>query len=183
MSSRTGNIVTGEWLLDEVKKRVVEIAADPTSPEATWDTVAVGAVKYALLKNSIGQDIVFDLDKSISLQGNSGPYLQYTYARAQSVLKKSNFQFSKFNFQNPNEEEKAILRYLYRFPEVVMSAGEAYDPSQIATYLYELAQRFNTFYNKHQILENDFRLAMTAAVGQVVKNGLWLLGIKAPEKM
>ena len=177
MSSRTGNILTGEWLLDEVKKQVGQ------------DVIAVGAGKYALLKNSIGQDGVFDLDKSISLQGNSGPYLQYTYARAQSVLKKSNFQFSIFNefsksnFQNPNAEERAILRYVYRFPEVVMSAGAAYEPSQICTYLYELAQRFNTFYNKHQILENDFRLAMTAAVGQVVKNGLWLLGIKAPRKM
>ena len=95
-------------------------------------------------------------------------------------------QFSIVNFQL-NREELGILRWLYRFEEVVMSAGAAYEPSQICTYLYELAQKFNTFYNQHTILgeekTKELRLGLTAAVGQVVKNGLWLLGIKSPEKM
>ena len=193
MSSRTGNVITVEWLLDEVKQRVLKIMKDgPTSHKATQDTAEIvgqGAVKYALLKSSIGQDIIFDFDKSVSLEGNSGPYLQYTYARAKSVLRKSGNAPSDPPLKlrggrgELNTEELAILRWLYRFPEVVAEAGKRYEPSQICTYLYDLAQRFNTFYNKHAILGSQFRLALTAAVGQVVKNGLWLLGIKSPEKM
>ena len=185
MSSRTGNIITGEWLVDEVKRKVLEVMKDGVlrqAQDATAEAVAIGAVKYALLKSSIGQDIVFDFDKSVSLQGNSGPYLQYTYARAKSVLQKA-LASQGVALRSMNTEELTILRWIYRFPEVVITAGERYEPSQISTYLYELAQRFNTFYNKHTILGSDFRLALTAAVGQVIKNGLWLLGIKAPEKM
>ena len=153
-------------------------------------------------------DIAFDIESSVTFDGDSGPYLQYTYARAQSVLRKArnskhearnkSKNSNVLNFKNSdldivsnfdirisdlNAEESAILRWLYRFPEVVITAGERYEPSQICTYLYELSQRFNSFYNKHQILGNDLRLGLTAAVGQVVKNGLWVLGIKAPEKM
>ena len=92
MSSRTGSILTGEWLLDEVKKKVLEVMKDGVlrqAQDATAEAIAVGAVKYALLKSGVGQDVMFDIDKSVSLQGNSGPYLQYTYARAQSVLRKA----------------------------------------------------------------------------------------------
>ena len=213
MSSRTGKVLTGEWLLDEVKKMVLKrmesstVEFSPGERESTADKIAVGAVKYALLRAGIGHDVIFDFEKSVSIEGNSGPYLQYTYARTRSVLAKAGFKKgvsladAKETPYQINQEELAILRWIYRFPEVVMEAAKQYAPNLICTFLYELAQRFNTYYNKHRILENneqkamnneqktmnkeqrEFRLLMTAAVGQTLKNGLTLLGIQTPEKM
>ncbi|MBI5356956.1 arginine--tRNA ligase [Candidatus Collierbacteria bacterium] len=213
MSSRTGKVLTGEWLLDEVKKTILKLMAKADSPfsvsdrEEIAEKIAVGSIKYALLKAGTGHDVIFDFEKSISVDGNSGPYLQYTYARCQSVLAKAtipdterlNQQLITNNQFNP--EELSILRFIYRFPEVVQTAATQYSPNLICTFLYELAQRFNTFYNKHRILESNeekvmsneqktknkeqiqFRLSLTSAVSQVLKNGLNLLGIQAPEKM
>jgi arginyl-tRNA synthetase len=206
MSSRTGEIITGEWLLDEAKRRVLKIIKEIGSLEdrlhdEVAEMVGIGAVKYALLKSHIGRDVVFDFEESVSFEGDSGPYLQYTYARAQSVLAKSELKMKnlklKFKIHNYefNNEEIRVLRWMYRFPEVVEQAGKEYAPSVACCFLYELAQRFNAFYNKHRILNKSnekevmsneqsmFRLAMTAAVAQVIKNGLSILGIKAPRKM
>ncbi len=178
MSSRKGNVLTAEWLLNEAKKRVLKIAPDAVDA----DVVGVAAIKYAMLKSGIGKDIEFDLDKSVSFEGSSGPYIQYTYARTQSVLNKA--QGSGFKGQlDLNEEELRVLRWLYRWPEVVEEAAEKLAPNLICSFIYELAQRFNSFYAKHKILENDFRIALTMGVGQVLKMGLELLGIKAIEKM
>ncbi len=181
MSSRTGNIITGEMLLDEVKNNAAEI--DKDSSEA----VAVGAVKYAFLKVGIGQDIVFNIGESLSLQGNSGPYLQYTVARTNSLLAKS----SKLNLKISNElklnpEEQQVLRELVKFPEIIEFAAFNYSPNILCEYLFNLAQRYNGFYNKHKILEGDnieFRLQLTFAANVVLKNGLNLLGIATPKKM
>lgn len=192
MSSRTGEIITGEWLLDEAKKRALAIMEEAELPEKepVAEMVGQAAVKYALLKNSIGRDVIFDFSTSVSLEGNSGPYLQYTYARAQSVLAKS--QFSIFNFQKIptlNQEELVLLRTIYRFEEVVQEAAEELAPNVVANFLYDLGQKYNAFYNKHRILQADsekakqLRLMLTAAVAEVLKNGLYFLGIKAPERM
>ncbi len=227
MSSRTGKIVTGEWLLDEARGRVNQIISKPASPagrsdnqltEAEQDKIAVGAVKYAFLKSGIGKDIAFSFDESVSFEGNSGPYLQYTYARCRSVLRRANEEWkmkneklnSQFSILNSqlNAEEMAVLRWIPRYGEVIEQACKEYAPSHVCTYLYELAQRFNSFYNKHSILggsqdehvagstwqvaaatsyepqaTRQFRLALTAATAQVIKNGLNVLGIRAPNKM
>ncbi len=188
MSSRTGDVITGEWLLDEAKRRILKQFKEMDSKTA--EKVAVGAVKYALLKSGIGRDISFSFDESISLEGNSGPYLQYTYARTQSVLGKVKSQKSKVKttIQNAklNSEEVALLRIMHRFPEVIAEACQTYSPSTICTYLFKLAQNFNLFYQKCPILESenkDFRLKLTEATGQVIKNGLNLLSIQAPKRM
>jgi len=209
MSSRTGKVLTGEWLLDEVKKMVLKrmesstVEFSPGERESTADKIAVGAVKYALLRAGIGHDVIFDFEKSVSIEGNSGPYLQYTYARTRSVLAKAGLKKgvsladAKETPYQINQEELAILRWIYRFPEVVMEAAKQYAPNLMCTFLYELAQRYNSFYNKHRIInlskinqqsainnqQSSFRLLLTAAVGQVLKNGLTLLGIQTPEKM
>ncbi len=195
MSSRSGQVVTAEWLLDEAKKRLLKVFK--MKPEIA-EQVAVGAVKYSMLKLEPQTELVFDIDESLSLAGNSGPYLQYTFVRAKSVLENAKFQISndklKFTFRrNPvkraiqnlklNTEELMILRTIYKFPEVVREAGKKYAPNLIANYLFDLAQKFNLFYNKHRIIGNDFRLALTTAVAQVLQNGLDLLGIQTPEKM
>jgi len=125
------------------------------------------------------------------LEGDSGPYLQYTYARCQSVLAKvEGVKIETINFHpHLKDEEIALLRTLYKFPEVVQEAGEKMAPNLICNFLFDLAQKYNFFYNKLSILKADnvnsvnFRLFLTSAVSQVIKNGLNLLGIEAPEKM
>ena len=187
MSSRTGNIKTGEWLLDETKKRLLE--AYPSMQESIAEKVAVGAVKYALLRVGVGRDIVFNFDSSLSFEGESGPYLQYTYARTQSVLKK--IKSEKLKVKSEKEltgEEQLALRLLYRFPEIAEEAAENYAPSTLCTYLFDLAQAFNLFYQKDPILSaeektRELRIVLTKRVGEVLKTGLHLLGIAAPQRM
>lgn len=185
MSSRTGNVVLGEDILDQVKENILK---NHTVDAETAEKIAVGAVKYSFLKSSIGQDIAFDLKESISLEGNSGPYLQYTVARINSVLAKSTNKqiFKSTNKFQINNEEMAILRKLSQFQEIIVSAAKNYSPNTLCNFLYDLAQKFNGFYNKDRIIgsENEnFRLALTMAVGSVLKTGLRLLGIETPERM
>ena len=188
MSSRTGNVVMGEWLLDETKKLLKSKYSEMS--EEILEKVAVGAVKYALLKSSLGRDIEFNFEESINVQGDSGPYIQYAFARTQSVLAKVKSQKSKVKAKIQNskieDEEMSLLRVLNRFPEVVVQTGEKFAPNILCNYLFDLAQKFNLFYQKHKVIgseDQEFRLALTAGVGQVIKNGLNLLGIAAPAKM
>ena len=188
ISSRTGQVVLGEWLLDEAKKR---LSKNFKMTQSVAEQVAIGAVKYSLLKFGSITEIVFDIDESISLEGDSGPYLQYTYARCQSVLSKAGEPGKEIATEGLelSNEEMVLLRTLYRFPEVVADAGRNYSPNLICNFLFDLAQKYNLFYNKQTILKAEpielraFRLRLTAVVSQVIKNGLYLLGIEAPEKM
>lgn len=195
MSSRKGTIIKVDDLLDEAHQKAREII-ESSSPELrkikegereeVAELVGLAALKYGLLKFSREKDIYFDIEKSISLEGNSGPYLQYTYARAKSVLRQTKETPA---IQLPNDlqaEEMAILRALYRYPEVILDAAESYAPNLIANFLFDLSQKFNLFYNQHRIIaspEEKFRLALTVAVAQILKNGLTLLGIKTLERM
>lgn len=199
MSSRTGKVVTGEELIDEVKERARKLAGAYDSAlsakekEDVAEKVALAAIKYSLLRVTLGRDIIFDFEKSLSLEGDSGPYLQYTYARCRSIARKAgifNFQFSiSKQIQNFSKEELAILRIIYRFPEVVQEAAEKYAPNLVCSFAFDLAQKYNQFYNTHPVLQADtkeqkeFRLALTAACAQLLKNSLYLLGIHPLERM
>ena len=183
--------------MDEEKRKIKENFATKGGPASgrkdmdvkTLEKVAVGAVKYSMLKFSRKSDITFSFEESISLEGNSGPYIQYSFARTQSVL--ARIQNSEFRIQNSEsvkleKEELLILRLLVHFPEIVEEAGGNFAPNLLCNYLFELSQAFNNFYQKHKIIgsENeDFRLSLTSAVGQILKTGLFLLGIEAPSKM
>lgn len=193
MSSRTGKVVTGEGLLDELKEVVLAKMGkrEVKNREVVADIIAVGALKYSVLKQAVGGDIVYEPDKITNLEGDTGPYIQYTYVRAFSVLNKcqirnpksetnSNFEILISDLQS---QELALLRWIYRYGEVVMAAGEKYSPHMVAGYVYELATRFNTFYNQHQIVGSEFRLLLTQAVAETLRSGLGLLGIEAPEEM
>jgi len=189
MSSRTGDVVLGEWLLDEVKSRLTkEFKMD----DKTAEVVALGAVKYSFLRFATKTDMVFDIDESISLEGNSSPYLQYTYSRCSSVLKKADeikkhLKGSKFD--KLNEQEVLLLRTFYRFSEVVVEAANTYSPNLLANYLFDLCQKYNLFYNQYSILQADteesqeFRLFLTSITAEIVKTGLDLFGIKTLERM
>lgn len=186
MSSREGTVIEGNWLLDKVKNRI--LGSFDVNKKAAED-IAVGAVKYSMLRVDPKSDIAFDINESISLEGNSGPYLQYTYARCKSVMRRSDFNhetMKPFNHEAMEPEELAILRTLYKFPEVVLEAGKTYSPNLICNFLFDLAQKYNAFYNKHKIIGSEseqFRLLLNTATSQVLRNGLNLLGIKTLEKM
>ncbi|MEA3355113.1 MAG: arginine--tRNA ligase, partial [Patescibacteria group bacterium] len=191
MSSRTGKVVTGWWLMDEA---VSKIKKNFKVDDETAEKIGVGAVKYGFLKIGPMQRIAFDMDESVSLSGNSGPYLQYTYARCQSVLLKvpnlANFAtYSQSRFGTLTEKENVVLRSLYRFEEVLAEAAEELSPNLVCNFLYDLAQKYNSFYNKHRILKADkedqkeFRLWLTMATKEILKKGLGVLGIKVLEKM
>lgn len=173
MSSRTGNVISAEELIEEVKSKV---KGD--------EQVAIGAIKYMILRQGIGQDIIFDFEKSVSTEGDSGVYLQYAHARANSLLEKAD---KKGNANGESGEVREIEKMLYRFPEIVERAGKEYAPNYIVTYLTELAGAFNSFYAHEQVLdespESDYRLAIVEAFKIVMKNGLNVLGIPAPERM
>jgi len=136
-----------------------------------------------LLKSGIGNNVVFDFKTSISFEGNSGPYLQYTYARCQSVLKKSQKKPGGEVKEKVNQEERQVLQLLSRFDEILTQAAEELAPNVVAMYLFDLAQTFNSFYNQHKIADNQFRLSLTEKTAKIIKQGLEVLGIFAPEKM
>lgn len=190
MSSRTGQVVLGEWLLDEAKRSIYEILKQSKTnytkeeQDEIAEKGAIAAVKYAFLKVSTNQEIAFDLKESVSFDGDSGPYLLYSYARCKSVLRKAGIAAAGDGPTMPlNPEEKALARHLYFFPEIVAEAAGALSPNVLCTYLFTLGQTFNLFYQKHPIIGQPHRLALTAATAQVLNNGLYLLGISTVERM
>ncbi len=185
MSSRLGNVIYIDDLIDAARDEILKINPDKKLAEK----VALGAVKYNILKVGRTTDTAFDFKTSLSLEGDSGPYLQYTYARCKSVLNNVVAIPDKPRPKNVNDYEIAIARHIYKFPEVVKEAGLSYNPNLLCGFLFELAKRYNTFYAKCSIIKADnenskvFRFLLTSATAQVLKNGLNLLGILTPEKM
>ena len=154
----------------------------------TIKDVRNGAIKFELLKYNTYQDIVFDLDAAVDIHGFSGPYVQYACTRAKSVLAKAAAapEVKKMGKGPLPEEEKTLLRMLYRFPEVIVSTLNDFAPHYLCLYLFELSRAWNSFYNENRILGSEReaeRLTLAKSVVQVLENGLGLLGINAPEKM
>lgn len=191
MSSRTGEVIVGEALMNEIEDRVrAKISeAGRTLDAATVTMVAVAALKYSILKQAAGRDIIFDFENSISFEGDSGPYLQYAYTRANSILEKAKKEGIAISEKLPaGWETTEVEKLLYRFPEVVAHAFDDYAPHYVATYLIDLARSFNTYYGNTQIVAakdpaSPYKLAITKAFSIVIKNGLNILGIQVPEKM
>jgi len=188
MSSRTGNVITGESLLndliDAAKVRAAESRADDT--EKLAQEIAVAAVKYQILKQASGKDIIFDRERALSLEGDSGPYFQYAHARAHQVVEKAREQGI-----TPAIDAKAapneLVRLLHRFPEAVEYAARELEPHLFTNYLLNFASAFNSWYAQVHILdgtpETAHKVTIVDAVRRTLKNGLWLLGIPAPERM
>lgn len=194
MSTRRGETVRLEKVLREAINRAEKIIEESETGRELSEkekkeiarAVGVGAVKYFDLSHHPTSDIIFDWEKLFLLEGNSAPYLQYTFARTQSVLRKAKAQNTKYDKQGINDEEALLLRSLPRFSETIIDAAKNYSPNLLANYLFGLAQKYNNFYNQHRIIGSEnqgLRIMLTAAVGQILKNGLTLLGIKAPERM
>jgi arginyl-tRNA synthetase len=193
MSSRTGNVITGESLLndmiDSAYEKVKDRLLEESEKKEIAQKVAVAALKYWILKQSIGKDIIFDKDKALSLEGDSGPYLQYAHTRALSVLRKAKEQGIEIDVDGHLPlPEVDLVRKLYRFSEVVEESLILRAPQQLVTFLTDLASTFNSFYATTPIVtSNDSssgkKVALVAAFAQVMKNGLTILGIPIPERM
>jgi len=203
MSTRKGNVIWLEEVLSEAMAKAIEIMdravkrekQDRQTETNLGLTIGIGALKWNDLKGDPLRVIEFNWDEILNMKGNSGPYIQYTFARTRSVLEKGR-SLSEVNLDFPgqiNPEELSILRWLYRYPETITLAEATNSPSTLANYLYELAKRYNSFYNMHPILGNPdhpvsepvslFRQKLTDAAGQILKNGLKILGIETPERM
>ncbi len=198
MSSRKGLVVNADDVFSEIieleKEEIASGIKSVISVEETAEKVALSAFRYALLKVDPKQDIIFRSTQITKFDGNTGPYLMYTYARSKSVLEKSGREEETPDFQTLesvklNEKEKNVLRKIQEFPEIVVQATNAFSPHLVANYLYDIAQYFNSFYGEIPILDaidegtKTFRLALTKSTAQVLKNGLKLLGIEVVEKM
>ena len=191
MSSRKGNVITGESLIvdatEAVTEKMKEREFSTQERKIISQMVGLAAVKYSILKQSAGSDIIFDFEKSISFEGDSGPYLQYSITRANSVLAKAVEHAISFQTDHATETVHTLERLLYRFPEVIARVQSELEPHHLVTFLTELASMFNAFYAEQQIVGNDsdhgYRLAITKAFSIIMKQGLWLLGINTPERM
>jgi len=182
MSSRKGNFLRATDVLDMVAD--ANEAAQGNRDEAP----ILGAIKYAFLKFKIGADSSFDPNESVSIHGNSGPYLQYALARAKSVVKKSDLSDSGFDFEvdGYSVHERGLLLKLTEYTDVIEQATSEMLPHILCTYLYELAQVFNRFYENSQVIGDDrekVRVKLVQAYGSVLSNGLTVLGIPTPERM
>ncbi|HFI0145789.1 TPA: arginine--tRNA ligase [Streptococcus suis] len=192
LSTRKGNIILLEPTLDEaISRALTQIEAknpDLENKEEVAHAVGVGAVKFYDLKTDRDNGYDFDLEAMVSFEGETGPYVQYAYARIQSILRKANFVPSAENdYKLADTESWDIIKHIQNFSNVVERAGDKFDPSLIAKYAINLAQAFNKYYAHTRILdespERDSRLALAYATGLVLKEALRLLGVKAPEKM
>ena len=180
MSSRLGNVTRAIDVLDIVKQRVSSITDQPE----LQDDIALGAIKYAFAKYRLGGDIAFDVEETVSLQGNSGPYIQYAHARACSILAKAGTT-GEID-QVCDASERQLLQKLSEFPEVVEKAAREYLVHGICNYLYELAQEFNRFYEHNRVIDDPrqaIRLTLVTRYRDTLASGLRILGIIAPEKM
>jgi len=177
--------------LKEIIEKTIEMAKKiaPENDEETIREIAVGAIKFNDISQDPKKDVIFDWDRMMSLDGDSGPYLQYTYARAMSVLKKTEVLEQKdIGTENieVNSDEMRILREVYKFKEKIAEAAERYNPGVLAEFLLSVARKYNEFYAKNRIIgekEEDFRVFLTRVVASLLHLGLELLGIKTVEKM
>ncbi len=182
MASRKGNVVTVNELLEEIISRTIEKNADPLIAQQ----VAIGAIKYMVMRQSAGSNIIFDIEKSLSLEGDSGPYLQYALVRAKSIIAQKPVVKKVSSDATPPEHPYKLARLILRFPEVVARAQRELSPHYIAHYLTELAGEWNSFYAKERVIggeHEEYKLQLAYAFATTMENGLRLLGIPAPERM
>ncbi len=197
-STRKGNVIRLEQLLDEGKKRAYDIVNEKNpdlsaeEKDQIAEVVGVGAIKYADLSQNRQSPIIFEWDKILSFEGNTAPYLQYSYARIQSILRKAAAEGKEIDYSKEikieNKQERALADHIATFPMVVLKAAESFKPNIIADYLFELSKKFNSFYNSCPILnqEDDIlysRGLIAKVAGETIKEGLSLLGIKTLDRM
>ncbi|MCF1421170.1 arginine--tRNA ligase [Mangrovimonas futianensis] len=199
MKSREGTVVDADDLIQEMADTAEEISEElgkldgysEGEKKDLYQTIGLGALKYYILKVDPKKRILFDPKESIDFQGNTGPFIQYTYARIQSILRKADGLdlTAEITDIELHEKEQELLKQMQLFPEVIQQAAENFSPALIANYVYDLVKEFNSFYQNVSILGADdaneklFRVQLAHSVGQIIKNGFSLLGIQVPDRM
>ncbi len=201
MKSREGTVVDADDLMDDMVKNAKDMSAemgklkDLSQEEADKIStiIGLGALKYFILKVDPRKNMTFNPKESIDFNGNTGPFVQYTYARIQSVLRKAADKQIAETYDaaavTPNDKEIALIQRLVDFPAIVAEAGKNYSPALVANYVYELVKEYNQFYHDYQILgEADanvrgFRLSLSRTIGNIIRQGFWMLGIEVPDRM
>ncbi|MBD0830660.1 arginine--tRNA ligase [Aestuariibaculum sediminum] len=200
MKSREGTVVDADDLIEEMAATAEEISEElgkldgytEDEKKALYKTIGLGALKYYILKVDPKKRILFDPKESIDFQGNTGPFIQYTYARIQAILRKADFDYSgALNSSDIvlNPKEKELIKQLEVFPEVIQNAAAQHSPALVANYTYDLVKEFNSFYQNVSILGADneiekiFRVQLSKHVGTTIKNAFSVLGIQVPERM
>lgn len=199
MKSREGTVVDADDLIAQMTATAREISEElgkidefsDEEKEALYRTIGLGALKYYILKVDPKKRILFNPEESVDFQGNTGPFIQYTYARIQSILRKaaSTSQSVDSSEVTMHPKEKELIKIIKQYPEAIQLAAQNYSPALIANYTYDLVKEFNSFYQNVPILATDnevekaFRVKLSAAVGEVIKSAFALLGIQVPERM
>jgi arginyl-tRNA synthetase len=198
MKSREGTVVDADDLMLEMTNTARDISQElgklegysETEKDTLYKTIGLGALKYYILKVDPKKRILFDPEESVDFAGNTGPFIQYTYARIQSILRKANFDYSTLNGDiELQEKERTIIKLLQQFPEAIQNAANNHSPALIANYTYELVKEYNSLYQTLPILGNDneqekiLRTQLSLKVSEVIKTAFSLLGIDVPERM
>ncbi|WP_445735469.1 arginine--tRNA ligase [Mariniflexile sp.] len=197
MKSREGTVVDADDLIDEMVSTAGEISEElgkldgysKEEKQSLYKTIGLGALKYYILKVDPKKRILFDPKESIDFQGNTGPFIQYTYARIQAILRKADFDLDVHIEIPLHLKEKELLKQLELFPEVIQNAASQHSPALVANYTYDLVKEFNSFYQNVSILGTDnldekiFRVQLSKKVASTIKNAFGILGIEVPERM
>ncbi len=198
MKSREGTVVDADDLMNEMTETAQKISEDLGKLESysaeekakLYNTIGLGALKYYILKVDPKKRILFDPEESVDFAGNTGPFIQYTYARIQSIIRKANFDFyAKTAIETLHEKEKELLKQLELFPEVIQNAAQNHSPALIANYTYDLVREYNSFYQavpilgSNDLVEKIFRVQLSKKVADTIASAFQLLGIQVPERM
>jgi arginyl-tRNA synthetase len=198
MKSREGTVVDADDLMQDMTDTAKQISEDLGKLDSysaeekakLYKTIGLGALKYYILKVDPKKRILFNPEESVDFAGNTGPFIQYTYARIQSIIRKADFDFSaKTNTEELHEKEKELVKQIELFPEVIQNAAQNHSPALIANYTYDLVKEYNSFYQSVHILgevdltKKIFRVQLSQKVGEVIKSAFTLLGIEVPERM
>lgn len=199
MKSREGNVVDADDLIEEMTSTAKTISQelgklegyDEKERNELYNMIGLGALKYYILKVDPKKRILFDPQESVDFQGNTGPFIQYTYARIQSILRKANQEVTTLDLSNYQFDlkEKALIKIINQFPDIIQQAAEHYSPALVANYVYDLVKEFNSFYQNVSILGADeaqqieFRVELARLVGEVIQKSFKVLGIDVPQRM
>ena len=198
MKSREGTVVDADDLMQDMTDTAKQISEDLGKLESysaeekakLYKTIGLGALKYYILKVDPKKRILFNPEESVDFAGNTGPFIQYTYARIQSIIRKADFDFSaQTNIEELHEKEKELVKQIQLFPEVIQNAAQNHSPALIANYTYDLVKEYNSFYQSVHILgevdltKKIFRVQLSQKVAEVIKSAFTLLGIEVPERM
>ena len=197
MKSREGTVVDADDLISDMATTAKNISEElgkiddfsEKEKEHLYHTIGLGALKYYILKVDPKKRILFNPEESVDFQGNTGPFIQYTYARIQSILRRGAIATTPISLETLHPKEKELIKQLQLFPETIQQAAAQYSPALVANYTYELVKSFNSFYQNVSILgayfekEKSFRIQLSRAVSDVIKTAFGLLGIDVPERM